>query len=313
MDYGSYYVSPNQSQGWNALNNAIQFKAERGQQNFRNALLQRGSDMEAQRGERAERRLDLQEQRQAGDSEMKLIAVQADMFGKVFEQMEKDPNTHGESVEFLKGLAATEMGKGPFFQKVMSSIEGEYDPRKVRDGINMMNSLRQQVNEKLQGSHQTFYDEKGTPYRKWVNAGEDLVLPPGHRTGDQIKADAAQIRKETPAAGGGPKPTDPNKGKVQALTQINKIFDTISKPSSKGGFDWQEGDKIPQTHLEQINLLRKTANLGPLKEKTGSTWYGGKKYEYVSDDQNEAGSGVASDAGVDIGSLIERGKKLRSR
>ena len=314
MDYGSYYVSPNQSQGWNALNNAIQFKAERGQQDFRNALLQRGSDMEAQRGERAERRLDLQEQRQAGDSEMKLIAVQADMFGKVFEQMEKDPNTHGESVEFLKGLAATEMGKGPFFQKVMSSIEGEYDPRKVRDGINMMNSLRQQVNEKLQGSHQTFYDEKGTPYRKWVNAGEDLVLPPGHRTGDQIKADAAQIRKETPAAGGGPKPTDPNKGKVQAIAQISKIFDTISKPSSKGGFDWEEGDKIPPTHLEQINILRNTAGLGALKEKKGSKWYGGDKYEYVSEGDNEAsGSAEGSPDSVDIGSLIERGKKLRSR
>ena len=313
VDYGSYYVQPNQSQGFNALNNAIQFKAERNQQDFRNNLLQRGSDMEMQRGERAERRLDLQEKNQSNESELKLMMIQSDVLGKGLEGV-TDEQSYQSYLSFLKQIAPTPMGQSKYFQSVVQNAPERFDAQKISEARKAFNSMREKVADKLQGSHQTFYDEKNTPYRKWVNAGEDLVLPPGHKTGDQIKADAAQIRKETPAAGGGPKPTDPNKGKVQAIAQISKIFDTISKPSSKGGFDWEEGDKIPPTHLEQINILRNTAGLGALKEKKGSKWYGGDKYEYVSEGDNEAsGSAEGSPDSVDIGSLIERGKKLRSR
>ena len=228
VDYGSYYVPPNHSQGFNALNNAIQFKAERNQQDFRNNLAQRGMDMEMQRGERAERRLDLQEKNQSNESELKLMMIQADVLGKGLEGV-TDEQSYQSYLSFLKQIAPTPMGQSKYFQSVIQNAPERFDAQKIAEARKTFNSMREKAADKLQGSHQTFYDEKGTPYRKWVNAGEDLVLPPGHRTGDQIKAEAAQIRKETPAAGGGDNAAEKERLRNAALAANRARFSAITK------------------------------------------------------------------------------------
>ena len=228
VDYGSYYVPPNQSQGFNALNNAIQFKAERNQQDFRNNLAQRGMDMEMQRGERAERRLDLQEKNQSNESELKLMMIQADVLGKGLEGV-TDEQSYQSYLSFLKQIAPTPMGQSKYFQSVIQNAPERFDAQKIAEARKTFNSMREKAADKLQGSHQTFYDEKGTPYRKWVNAGEDLVLPPGHKTGDQIKADAAQIRKETPTAGGGDNAAEKERLRNAALAANRARFSAITK------------------------------------------------------------------------------------
>ena len=316
VDYSAFYVRPDASQGVNALMNAARIRQEKAEFAARNALADRGIQFQEKQQNLADRRATLAEKKYDEESQMKLMGSQAKMILKALKPViEEDSEEAFQTYRGVVGhISKTPFANTPFMQRVISDTPEKYDSAKAKEAYALVSALAEETDGKLQGSHQTFYDEKNTPYRKWVNAGEDLVLPPGHKTGDQIKADAAQIRKETPAAGGGPKPTDPNKGKVQAIAQISKIFDTISKPSSKGGFDWEEGDKIPPTHLEQINILRNTAGLGALKEKKGSKWYGGDKYEYVSEGDNEAsGSAEGSPDSVDIGSLIERGKKLRSR
>jgi len=228
VDYGSYYVPPNHSQGFNALNNAIQFKAERNQQDFRNNLAQRGMDMEMQRGERAERRLDLQEKNQSNESELKLMMIQSDVLGRGLEGV-TDEQSYQSYLSFLKQIAPTPMGQSKYFQSVVQNAPERFDAQKIAEARKAFNSMREKAAEKLQGSHQTFYDEKNTPYRKWVNAGEDLVLPPGHRTGDQIKAEAAQIRKETPAAGGGDNAAEKERLRNAALAANRARFSAITK------------------------------------------------------------------------------------
>ena len=277
VDYGSYYVQPNQSQGFNALNNAIQFKAERNQQDFRNNLLQRGSDMEMQRGERAERRLDLQEKNQSNESELKLMMIQSDVLGKGLEGV-TDEQSYQSYLSFLKQIAPTPMGQSKYFQSVVQNAPERFDAQKISEARKAFNSMREKVADKLQGSHQTFYDEKNTPYRKWVNAGEDLVLPPGHKTGDQIKADAAQKRKETGGAGGGSTSPEDKKAKTEilALTKISDIYKNMSDP--KKGIGWKPGKEIPPEYLDQINALRKSVNKPPLTKKEASVqaefaWY----------------------------------------
>ena len=234
VDYSYYYVQPNQSQGFSALNNAIQFKKETDQRDFHNKLLERGTNMEMQRGERAERRLDLQEKREMSESDWKLLGMQADFLSRVLEPA-VDDETFQVSRRAIESVAVddkgqpTPMAKSEFFQSIYRTMPEKFDPEKINKAKSVFNSLSKKAAEKAHGSHQTFYDEKGTPYRKWVNAGEDLVLPPGHKTGDQIKADAAQIRKETPTAGGGDNAAEKERLRNAALAANRARFSAITK------------------------------------------------------------------------------------
>jgi len=283
VDYSYYYVQPNQSQGFSALNNAIQFKKETDQRDFHNKLLERGTNMEMQRGERAERRLDLQEKREMSESDWKLLGMQADFLSRVLEPA-VDDETFQVSRRAIESVAVddkgqpTPMAKSEFFQSIYRTMPEKFDPEKINKAKSVFNSLSKKAAEKAHGSHQTFYDEKGTPYRKWVNAGEDLVLPPGHKTGDQIKADAAQKRKETGGAGGGSTSPEDKKAKTEilALTKISDIYKNMSDP--KKGIGWKPGKEIPPEYLDQINALRKSVNKPPLTKKEASVqaefaWY----------------------------------------
>ena len=328
VDYSYYYVQPNQSQGFSALNNAIQFKKETDQRDFHNKLLERGTNMEMQRGERAERRLDLQEKREMSESDWKLLGMQADFLSRVLEPA-VDDETFQVSRRAIESVAVddkgqpTPMAKSEFFQSIYRTMPEKFDPEKINKAKSVFNSLSKKAAEKAHGSHQTFYDEKGTPYRKWVNAGEDLVLPPGHKTGDQIKADAAQKRKETTTSGSGGASPDDKKAKTEitAMSEIRKIYADMKDP--KKGIGWKPGKEIPPEYLDHINSLRKAINKPPLTKKEAeiqaevsifspSTW-DGKESGVTYTEDGSGQSTPASGAGVDIGSLIERGKKLRSR
>jgi len=325
VDYSAFYVRPDASQGVNALMNAARIRQEKAEFAARNALADRGIQFQEKQQNLADRRATLAEKKYDEESQMKLMGSQAKMILKALKPViEEDSEEAFQTYRGVVGhISKTPFANTPFMQRVISDTPEKYDSAKAKEAYALVSALAEETDGKLQGSHQTFYDEKNTPYRKWVNAGEDLVLPPGHKTGDQIKADAAQIRKETGGAGGGGASPEDKKAKTEitAMSEIRKIYDSMKDP--KKGIGWKPGKEIPPEYLDQINSIRKSINKPPLTKKEAeiqaevsifspSTWDG--KESGVTYTEDGAGqNSPTSDSGVDIGSLIERGKKLRSR
>ena len=231
VDYSAFYVRPDASQGVNALMNAARIRQEKAEFAARNALADRGIQFQEKQQNLADRRATLAEKKYDEESQMKLMGSQAKMILKALKPViEEDSEEAFQTYRGVVGhISKTPFANTPFMQRVISDTPEKYDSAKAKEAYALVSALAEETDGKLQGSHQTFYDEKNTPYRKWVNAGEDLVLPPGHKTGDQIKADAAQIRKETPTAGGGDNAAEKERLRNAALAANRARFAAITK------------------------------------------------------------------------------------